>query len=183
MQTLLRINRGIILVEQFIIAGSIIMITLTMILNVMGRFLFGRGLLAAEEIGRISIIFITFIGLSYCVSAGKHINMLAVFDLMPGKMKKATAILISAVTAATMATLTFISFNYIFIMMNIGRIFVNLRIPVYWIVIVVTFGFLFATIQYLVVLVQNLTSKDIYIGVEAPYKAQEQELGPEGELN
>lgn len=175
MKYLLKINKIIVVVEQVILAGSIIAMATILIANVFGRFLFQKGIAAAEELGTNLIVFVTFVGLSYCATTGKHINMLAIFDMMPKKMKKCTALLISGVTAATMGVLTVIGFQYVGIMRQIGKVSVNLHIPTYWIITIVTLSFLFACIQYVLIFVQNLTHKEIYIGLEEAYQVPEKE--------
>lgn len=98
MKYLLKLNHVIVRIEQVILAGSIIAMSILLILNVLGRFILHKGIASAEELGTDLIIFITFIGLSYCATTGKHINMLAIFDIMPATMRKGTALLISGVT-------------------------------------------------------------------------------------
>lgn len=169
MKYLLKANRIIVRIEQAILAGSILAMSLILIANVIGRLLFHHGINAAEETGQNLIIFVTFIGLSYCATTGKHINMLAIFDIMPLQIQKGTALLISGLTAATMIVLTVIGFQYVTIMKAIGKVSVNLQIPMYWIVLIVTLGFLFAAIQYGLIFIQNLLHKEIYIGLEEEY--------------
>lgn len=169
MKHLLKANRIIVKIEQVILAGSILAMSLILIANVIGRLIFHHGINAAEETGQNLIIFVTFIGLSYCATTGKHINMLAIFDIMPGKMQKGAALLISGVTAAAMAVLTIIGFQYVAIMKTIGKVSVNLQIPMYWIILIVTLGFLFAAIQYALVFAQNLVHQEIYIALEEEY--------------
>lgn len=169
MKYLLKINKIIVRIEQIILAGSIIAMALILILNVLGRFLLDRGIASAEELGQDLILFITFIGLSYCATTGKHINMLAIFDIMPPALRKTAALLISAVTAATMGTLTVIGFQYTSTMLQIGKVSVNLQIPMYIIILIVTCGFLFACVQYIVIFIRNLIHKEIYIGLEEAY--------------
>lgn len=176
MKYLLKLNNFIVRVEQVILAGSIIAMALILILNVLGRFILNEGIASAEELGQDLIIFVTFIGLSYCATTGKHINMLAIFDIMPGKMRKITAFLISGVTAATMGVLTVIGFQYVGIMHQIGKVSVNLHIPMYLIILVVTLGFLFACFQYVLIFIQNIIHKEIYLGLEAPYQVPAKEV-------
>lgn len=169
MKYLLKANRIIVRLEQVILAGSVLAMSLILIANVIGRMFFHHGINAAEEMGQNLIIFVTFIGLSYCATTGKHINMLAVFDIMPGKLQKGTALLISGVTAAAMGVLSVIGFQYVSIMKTIGKVSVNLQIPMYWIILIVTLGFLFAAIQYGLIFVRNLLHKEVYIGLEEEY--------------
>ncbi len=176
MKYLLKCNKIIVKIEQVILAGSILAMALILILNVIGRLVLGKGINAAEELGQNLVVFVTFIGLSYCATTGKHINMLAIFDIMPGTMRKITAMIISVVTAITMSVLTVISFQYVGIMQGIGKVSVNLQIPVYWIILVVAMGFLFAAIQYILIFVQNIIHKEVYVGLESEYMVPEKEV-------
>ena len=81
-------------------------VSLVLIGNVLGRLILQeRHSDATEEIGQYCIYAITFIGLSYAVTTGKHINMLGLFDMAPKKFRKIDAFIISGVTAATMGVL------------------------------------------------------------------------------
>ena len=176
MKYLLKLNHVIVRIEQVILAGSIIAMSVLLIFNVLGRFVLHKGIASAEELGTDLIIFITFIGLSYCATTGKHINMLAIFDIMPDTMRKGTALLISGVTAATMGVLTAIGFQYVGIMQQIGKVSVNLHIPQWIIILIVTLGFLFACIQYVLVFLQNIIHREIYIGLTEPYQIPAKEV-------
>ncbi|MEG2483730.1 MAG: TRAP transporter small permease subunit [Lachnospiraceae bacterium] len=175
MKYLLKVNKIIVKLEQVILGGSIIAMATILILNVLGRLFFRVGITAAEELGQNLLVFVTFIGLSYCATTGKHINMLALFDIMPSKMKKATALLISGVTSCTMLTLAAIAFQYALLVKEIGKVTVTLQIPVYLIILVVFFGFLFAGIQYLLVFIENIKKKEIYLGLDSSYSLEVKE--------
>ncbi len=175
MKYLLKLNNIIVKIEQVVLACSIIAMAVILILNVLGRFLLHKGISSAEELGQDLIIFVTFIGLSYCATTGKHINMLAIFDLLPEKMRKADAFLISGVTAVTMGILTAIGFQYVGIMYQIGKVSINLHIPMYLIVLVVSVGFLFACLQYVLIFIQNIVHKEVYIGLTEAYRVPAKE--------
>lgn len=169
MKTVLKINNFIVKVEQVIIAAGILIISLVLIGNVLGRLFFSKGIYATEEIGQYCIYAITFIGLSYAVTTGKHINMLGLFDMAPKKFQKIDAFVISGVTAATMGVLTGISFKYVSTLKLMGKVSINLQVPIYLVVAVISFGFLFATLQYILIFIKNVQSDEIYLGLEKPY--------------
>lgn len=169
MKTVLRINNIVVKVEQIIIAASVLIMSVTLIANVIGRFAFGKGVYAAEEIGTYCIYAITFIGLSYAVTTGKHINMLGLFDMAPKGFQKIDAMIISAVTAVTMGVLTYISFGYTLSLKDMGKVSINLHVPMYIVVAIVTCGLLFATIQYILIIIKNIQSKDIFLGLDKAY--------------
>lgn len=169
MKTVLKINNFIVKAEQVIIAAGILIVSLVLIGNVLGRLFFRKGIYATEEIGQYCIYAITFISLSYAVTTGKHINMLGLFDMAPKKFRKIDAFIISGVTAATMGVLTGISFKYVSTLKLIGKVSINLQVPTYLVVAVIAFGFLFATLQYILIFIKNLQSDEIYLGLENPY--------------
>lgn len=169
MKIINRINRVIVRIEEWILAFSVLAMAATLIANVIGRFAFGKGVYAAEEIGQYCIYAITFIGLSYAVTTGKHINMLGLFDMMPKQIQKADALLISAVTGITMGVLSGISFKYVATLQMMGKVSINLHIPTWIVVAVIGCGFLCACLQYILVFIKNLREKEIYLGLDAPY--------------
>ena len=95
--------------------------------------------------------------------------MLGLFDMAPKKFQKIDAFVISGVTAATMGVLTGISFKYVSTLKLMGKVSINLQVPIYLVVAVISFGFLFATLQYILIFIKNLQSDEIYLGLEKPY--------------
>lgn len=169
MKTILKINNLIVKLEEVIIAASILIVSLVLIGNVLGRLFFDKGIYATEEIGQYCIYAITFIGLSYAVTTGKHINMLGLFDMAPKKLQKIDTFLISGVTAVTMGVLTGISFKYVSTLKLMGKVSINLQVPMYIVVAIISLGFLSATLQYILIFIKNVQSDEIYLGLEKPY--------------
>ena len=119
MKIVYKINNIIVKLEEILIAAAVLIMSFMLIFNVVGRA-FGKGINATEEVGLYCIYIITFIGLSYAVTTGKHINMLGLFDFLPHKIQKVDALVISAVTAATLGVLTYVSFTYVGSLKMIG---------------------------------------------------------------
>jgi TRAP-type C4-dicarboxylate transport system permease small subunit len=169
MNVLYKANKVILRIEEVIIAAAIIIMALTLIANVLGRLFFNKGVYAAEEIGQYCIYAVTFYGLSYAVTKGQHIHMLGLFDIFPNKVRKIDAILISLVTGATMGVLTYIAFAYVSSLQTLGKVSVNLHVPAYLVVLFLSFGLLFTTIQYILLFIKNLTDKKVYLGLDSEY--------------
>lgn len=164
-----KVNRIIVKFEEFLIAASVIVMSLVLIGNVLGRMFHGKGIYATEEIGQYCIYIITFIGLSYAVTTGKHINMLGLFDMTPPKFQKVVGVIIAVVTGATMIAMTVISLQYVQTLKMMGKVSVNLQIPTYIIVAVISMGFLFAALQYVLIFIKNIKNEEVYLGLEKPY--------------
>lgn len=169
MKIILKINDIIVTLEKIMIGAAILIMSVTLIANVFGRWLFDKGVYAAEEIGQYCIYAITFIGLSYAVTCGKHINMLGLFDMLGHKAQKVLALIISLVTAGTMGLLTAICFQYTATLKMMGKVSINLHVPTYIVVAIVGMGFLFTTLQFILVFVKNIREKEIYLGLDHEY--------------
>lgn len=169
MKYVYKLNNIIVRLEEIMIAASVLIMSITLIANVLYRLFADKSIYAAEEIGQYCIYIITFIGLSYAVTTGKHINMLGLFDMAPEKFRKVDAIIIALVTCVTMCILTWIGMGYVETLKLMGRVSVVLRIPTYYVVAVITMGFVFAALQYLLILIKNLTHKEVYLGLNEVY--------------
>ena len=171
------INKMITRIEAVIIATNVLIVSIVLIANVFCRWFLHFSIAGAEEIGQMGLIFITFIGLSYCITTGRHINMLALFDILPWNLRKLDAVVISLVTCLTCAILTYISFVYVNEMSAIGKVTVNLGIPWKYLIMVIAVSFLFATFQYFLVFLLNIIQKDeVFIGLNAPYQVPVKEV-------
>lgn len=165
----LKINQIIVKAEEIVLILSILTMAIILIMNVLCRLFLHFSFSFAEEVGQIMIVLVTFIGISYVATKGKHISMMAVFERMPAALRKVTAIFIAAVTGFTMFVLSYVGFNYMQLMMKTGKVTASLQIPMYLVAMMVAIGFLCAGIQYLLVVLLNLIHKEVYIGVEHSY--------------
>lgn len=172
MKLFLKANGFVVQVQAVILAGSIIVMAVILVANVICRQVFSFSLSFAEEVGQNLLILITFTGVSYCATTGKHINMLAVFNVMPLGVKKISATVIAAVTSLVMFMLSQAAVSYMLMVKNIGRVTTALQFPIWIVILMVTLGFFFAGIQYLLILIQNLTHKEIYMALDNCYDLQ-----------
>lgn len=71
-----------------VIGISLLIVTLILTLNVIGRYGFGVSLTFGEEMATYVIIWITFVGSGICVKRGIHVSVDAFVNFMPRTMKK-----------------------------------------------------------------------------------------------
>lgn len=170
MGILKKINGFIKKLEEFIISYSVIIMAVILIANIFARRVLQNSLTFSEELGQFMMVILTFIGTSYAVRVGQHINMTAFFDLAPFKIKKLMILIISFGTMVLMFGFTYIGFDYLLDVIARGRVTPALGIPRYCITMFLPIGFFLAGIQYLINFVLNLTHEhEIYIGNEEPY--------------
>ncbi len=166
------VNNAIEKFERFAVAWSIIIMAGVSIINVIGRNVFQHSFTWAEEITQFTIVWVTFIGLSYAARKGVHIRMTAIFDLLSLKWSRILMAFISLCTAALLFFLAWYGFKYTLNLYTIQRHTLGLQIPLYFIIMWVPIGFASAGLQYIHTAILNMTGQDLYIsptlkGVEA----------------
>nr|WP_287187858.1 TRAP transporter small permease [Rhodovulum sp.] len=158
-----RLDMVIARLESVLLAGGVLLMALNTIANVVGRYVFQSSLFFSEELNRILIIVITFSGISYAARQGRHIRMTAIYDMLPGRARKALMIVIALVTAAFMFLLCWYSLQYLLTQAGRGRVLPALQIPVWTTLIIVPIGFFMTGLQYLLTAIKNVISRDIYL--------------------
>lgn len=147
-------------IEEFILSGSVILMAVILVANVVGRVLFKHSLNFAEEVSSILTVFLTFAGVSYCARIGRHINMTALFDALPRTGKKAFLYISSTITFIAFMYLAYLSTNYVITICNTGRYTSALQIPLWIPYLMLPIGFFLAGIQYIFILIMNIRDKN-----------------------
>ena len=150
-------------IEAFMLAAGVLLMALNTCVNVIARFGFGQGLFFSGEINRILIILITFAGIGFAARQGRHIRMSAIYDTLPHKIRKWAMIFIALFTSCIMFFLAWLSCEYVMDVYSRGRILPALGFPIWSIYFWVPLGFAVTGMQYLLTVIKNLTSKDIYL--------------------
>lgn len=152
--------------EETILSFSVILMALILIGNVVSRSLFNVSWTFAEEVGQALVIIVTFMGIGYGAKKARHINMSAVFDLLPNKYKKIFMYIISIGTSVSMFYLTYLAGMYTLKVYTLERITPALGIPMYLIVGFVPVGFLLGGIQYARNFIINVKEQEVYLSTE-----------------
>jgi C4-dicarboxylate transporter DctQ subunit len=166
MRILAAVDNGIARFEAFVLAFGVLLMAANSIANVVGRFVFARSLYFSEELNQFLIVLVTFVGLGYAARKGRHIRMSAVYDQLSDRQRKAVMILIAGVTAAVMFVLAYYSYVYVARVATLGKVTPSLQVPLYLTYFWVPLGFIITGIQYIMTVVKNLQSDDIYISYE-----------------
>ena len=155
-------------IEIFLISGSTITMAVVLAGNFISRNVTGNGWLFAEEVGQFMLIIQCFSGMSYCVRMGRHIRMSAVFDLLPGKVKRVVMIFICVLTAVALAYMGYLGIQWMLRTMASGKVSSVLRFPMWVIYAVIPFGCFLSIIQFIVTFVKNIGDhENIWVGTNA----------------
>lgn len=176
MSVLKTIDKVITKLEEYIVSYSIIIMAAILVVSVIARKVFNNSLTYSEEAGQFLMVILTFIGTSYAVRKGSHINMSAVLDFAPFKLKKALTLFISFCTMVLMFVFAYFGYEYLLTVIARGRVTPALEIPRYFITMFLPIGFTLAGIQYLINFILNIKDKDeIYLGNDMPESEKELE--------
>ncbi|MDX1443289.1 MAG: TRAP transporter small permease [Gammaproteobacteria bacterium] len=149
--------------EKAALAIGVIGMTLVSVSNVFMRNVLGESLTFADELNQALIILVTFLGVGYAARQGRHIRMTALFDQLPRLPRKIMMIVIAACTAALLFLLSWYSLDYALHTRSVGSVTPSLQIPLWIIYAVAPIGLAVGGVQYVMTLIRNLASHDVYI--------------------
>jgi TRAP-type C4-dicarboxylate transport system permease small subunit len=160
------IGQIVLRVEQYVIGGGILGIAAIGITNVIARNLLGSSFAFAEEANQTLMIWITFGGLGYAARRARHIRMAAFYDQLRGRARKITWICITAGTAVVLAILTLLAASYVMHVYEVGGVTPALRIPLWITYSIAPVGLAIGCLEYVLTLIRNFRSEDIFASSE-----------------
>ncbi|TVP92290.1 MAG: TRAP transporter small permease [Pseudomonadaceae bacterium] len=149
-------------IEKLILGCSVLFLAGLLIVHVIGRQVFGSGVTGQVELTQMSMVIMTFAGLSYAVRRARHISMSAFYDQLKGLPRKILLVTICLLTGALLFYFSWHAWDYVSTLQRRGRTSSALSIPLWIPYLVAPIGFALAGIQYWLTALRNLTSKEIY---------------------
>ena len=163
-------------VEVSILVFCVASLGILLIANVFARTFF-QSIYFAEEVSMFLVMLTTFTGVSYGVRKARHIRMGAFLDAMPPKMEKIFIIIISLISAAVMAIMTWASYEYLANAMSKGHMTPALRVPKWTFYVIIPIGFGLACIQYIRTIIKNFTEKEPWQSPDQQSEYEDEEVG------
>lgn len=117
--------------ENFILAASFIVMTLSAFSQVVNRNLIGAGISWFEELARYCMVYMTLLGTEVGLRDGTQIAITAVIDRFGKASKTVVQILGKAIIVAFSATVFYTSFDPISKQIRFGQLSPGLEIPMY----------------------------------------------------
>src|SRR5690625_543575 len=159
MQVLRFIDRLWVHVEQAILSITTIAMSVMLVGNAISRYFFNKSWPFTEEVGKMGILVLTFMGLGYAARKGMHIEMSGVFDLLPNKVKRILRIFINLISSIVLIICAILAFRYTMHLYELNQVSTILRLPLYLTMGVIPLGFLLASIRYLVDFIRTMIDK------------------------
>lgn len=159
--------------EEWFLAAAILVMAALTFANVFCRSLLDFSLAFAEELSQFLIIGVTFVGLSYAASRGRHIRMTALYDQLSRRWRKLLIVASSALTCVLLLALMGYAIRYVASVRFLGTASPVLGVPLYLVYCVAPLGLLLAAVHYALNVVRNLSSPDVYISFETKDEYEE----------
>lgn len=147
-------------IERAILSLTVIGMSLMLIGNALSRSFLNKSWAFTEEVGKISVIVLTFIGIGYAARKSMHIEMSGFYDMMSKRWQRYLSLIIQSGSALVLGFLTYLSFQYVHDLYVSGRVTTILRYPMYITMSVIPIGFLFGTIRYVIDFIKTIVNKD-----------------------
>jgi C4-dicarboxylate transporter DctQ subunit len=154
-----KLNSVIINFEHYAIASGMILISVIIFINVIGRYFFDTSFTWPEELSRYIIVAVTFIGLSSCARENIHVSVDILSNKLKGRAAWVQQIVINLICTALAVYLSVISIRFTGLQYLGGNVSVALPIPTWILYLAVSIGFVLATFTYSVKTVQLFKNK------------------------
>lgn len=149
MRILQKIDNIWVEVEKGILSITTILMSLLLVSNALSRYFFNKSWPFSEEIGKMGIIVLTFMGLGYAARQHMHIEMSGLYDLLTPKLKYAFDLVINFGSFIVLAFCSYLGLQYVLHLYDLGQVSTILRLPLYLSMSVIPLGFLLAALQFL----------------------------------
>lgn len=180
MDVLRKLDKVLSAIEENALSLGTIGMMVVLILNFLGRFVFQVGVAWTEEVGKLCLVVVTYMGLSYVTRLARHINMTVLTERLNQKSQRILQIIINLTSSAFFIYLCYSAVRYAMIVKETGRVTTTLRIPVHFFLLMMAMGLLFTAIRFLQIGTLNIMHKeDVYFAADHPGAVVEAEVPPE----
>src|SRR5699024_9731175 len=147
-------------VEMAILSITTILMSFMLVGNAISRYFFNKSWAFTEEVGKMGIVVLTFMGLGYAARRKMHIEMSGFFDMMPFKVQRVIGICVHFISGIVLLYCTYLSLQYVLHLHTLSQVSTILRVPLYLTMSVVPLGFFLAGLRYLIDLFIGIKTKD-----------------------
>lgn len=177
MNVLRKLDKVLSAIEENALSLGTIGMMVVLILNFLGRYVFGVGVAWTEEVGKLCMVIVTYLGLSYVTRLARHINMTVFTERLSQKSQRILQIILNFTSSAFFIYLCYSAVRYAMIVRKTGRVTTTLRIPVHFFLLMMAVGLLFTAIRFLQIGALNIMHKeDVYYCTEHPGAVVEMEI-------
>lgn len=140
----------------------LVMATMT-IANVFVRNLTGNTLAATEELNRLLIVLVCFVGLSYAAGEGRHIRMTALSDALPQRARRWLRAFVCATTSILLFVIAWYALSYA---LDVDRRSPVMGVPLRWVYLIAPIGLFLGGLEYALASLRNAWGPDVYLAFD-----------------
>jgi TRAP-type C4-dicarboxylate transport system permease small subunit len=141
-------------IENMVIVSSLSGMFVSILLQVIMRYIFGKPLLWSEEVARYLFVYFSLIGISYAIRENCHIRMVAVVNLLPAKVQTIISIVINLILAVLFLWIAPQSIPFLKTQMAINA--TATEIPMFFVYIVLPIGFIMSGIRLILKSIEDI---------------------------
>lgn len=149
-------------IEKCVIGFGLLSLSVLVFGTVLTRYFFGFSPDWSDELPRFIVIWVTFIGMSYCVRKGEHVVIDVLFNRLKGKFKKYIYMIILTSCFLTFVYLTYIGYGLTVKIFAANQKSVTLGISMGYVYAAFPAGCFLTAKNYLHILVKNIRSTSFY---------------------
>lgn len=156
------LNKILSRIEEIFISIALLAVCILLFVNVVTRYGFGYSIKWAEEFARYVIVWITFIGGSYCVREHAHVGIDVLLMKFPISTRWKMETMLALLCLVYCGSLTMIGWLLLQSVIQSGQISPTMMIPMGWAYAAIPVGGLLMGIRYIQVVVGYLQHKERY---------------------
>ena len=141
-------------IENFIVISSLSGMFISILLQVILRYLFGKPLLWSEEVARYLFVYFSLIGISYGIKENSHIRMVAFIQLLPERIQSIIDFVLNIMIAALFLWLAPQSIPFLGTQMKIYA--TATEIPMIFVYAVLPVGFAMSGIRLIIKSIEDV---------------------------
>ena len=156
MKTLKIIDKVWTEIEKGILSITTILVSLLLVSNALSRYFFNKSFGFSEELGKMGIIVLTFMGLGYAAKQHMHIEMSGLYDILPAKFKYVLDLIINLGSFLVLGLCAYLGLQYVMHLYDLGQVSTILRWPLYLTMSVIPLGFFLGALRFLIEFIGGL---------------------------
>lgn len=149
-------------IERWLSLVFYLMIAVTILTEVIRRFVFSYSSIWGEEVARYSFIYMAWLGASLGVKNRSHIRIDIILNFLPNRGRTIVYLFSDFLTLVLAVIALYFSMDSVLTSIEFGSVTHGLRIGLYWFLMAVPIGFTLIIIRLLQSMIRDL--KDLYAG-------------------
>lgn len=156
MKTLKKIYDIFSLIEKYAIFAVFFFATVMVVINVLGRKIFGFSFNWLEELNRYILVVSTFVGASIGITLENHPRMDSVLNLIKGRARLIVECVSTLILTVFVALMAYYAFKQLGVAVKISASTATLKVPVYVFFAFIPIGFLGMTVRCIAKLIMEI---------------------------